>query len=193
MPQPFNPTHAVRFELGRGRVSLEGEGARVVVSADALLALCAGAGGESVKDFGRHIGTEMGRRVADRTDAGASVASLVEHLGGELALAGLGSLGVEVWGRALVLTVNESPLGNRGDPLLAAVLEGAVQRAFSRDAAVVPIDRTDGRARLAVVGRSTEATLRRWLADGTPWGDALARLNGAASSAQGGAPNAPTT
>jgi hypothetical protein len=179
MPQPFNPTHAVRFELGRGRVFLEGESARVVVSADALLALCTAAGGEGVKDFGRHIGTEMGRRVADRTGSGSSVASLVEHLGGELALAGLGSLGIEVWGRALVLTVSESPLGNPGDELLAAVLEGAMQRAFSRDAAVVPIERTDGRARLAVVGRSTQATLQRWLADGIPWGDALARLNSA--------------
>jgi hypothetical protein len=180
MSEPFNPTHAVRFELGRGRVSLnssEGPEARVLVPADALRDLCASAGADTMKDFGRRLGTEIGRRVAARLGTGSSVASMVEHLGGDLALAGLGSLGAEVWGQALVFTVTGSPLGKDGDSLLSAILEGAVQRALARDAAVVPIERTDERARLVVVSPTTAPRVRQWLAEGVSWGDALSRLS----------------
>ena len=37
---------------------------------------------------------------------------VLDHLGGELALLGLGSLGLERWGRALVLTVEGAPSAN---------------------------------------------------------------------------------
>ena len=151
----------------------------MLVPVDALAKLCAGAGHESTKDFGRRIGTEIGRRVATRVPGGGSIHTMVEHLGGELALAGLGSLGVEIWGRALVLTVTASPLGAEGDGLLAAVLEGALQRALGRDAAVIRLERTDDKARLVVVSPKSGTTLEQWLAQGVSWGDALARLNAA--------------
>jgi hypothetical protein len=182
MSEPFNPTHAVRFELGRGTVSVngsEGPEPRVLVPADALRNLCTSAGPEAMKDFGRRLGTEIGRRVATRLGKGGSVAAIVEHLGGDLALAGLGSLGAEVWGQALVFTVTGSPLGKDGDSLLGAILEGAIQRALARDAAVVPIDRTDERARLVVVSPATASRVRQWLAEGVSWGDTLSRLSGA--------------
>jgi len=177
MPQPFNPTHAVRFELGRGRVTAFGTEPRVLVPADALGRLCESAGEHGASDFGRRMGTEIGRRVAERVSSNASLPEMVEHLGGDLALAGLGSLGVEVWGRALVMTVEGSPLGSHGDVLLASVLEGAVQRALARDVAVVPIDRQDARVRLLVVSPQTAASVRDWLKNGVSWGDALTRLN----------------
>jgi hypothetical protein len=177
MGQPFNPTHSVRFELGRGRVSIDGSDARLLVPVDALHQLCASAGQESAKDFGRRIGTELGRRVAARIDGGSSVATMVEHLGGDLALVGLGSLGVEVWGRALVLTVTDCPLGRDGDALLAAVLEGAIQRGLARDVAVVPLEHDAAKARLLVANPDTAATVRSWLSSGVSWGDTLSRLN----------------
>lgn len=177
MAQPFNPTHAVRFEIGRGRVSLAGSEPRVLVPADALGKLCSSAGPEVARDFGRRLGTEIGRRVGERISATASVPEMVEHLGGDLALTGLGSLRVEVWGRALVLKVDDSPLGTEGDSVLSAVLEGALQRALARDVEVVPLERTDGAVRLVVVSPGAAPSVRRWLADGVSWGDALARLN----------------
>jgi hypothetical protein len=178
MPEPFNPTHAVRFEIARGRVSLDGTEARVLVPAAALGKLCESAGAESVKDFGRSLGTEIGRRVAARLDGGApSVTALVEHLGGDLALSGLGSLTVEIWGRALVFAVMDSPLGKEGDLLLASVLEGAVQRALARDTSLVELERSDGRVRFAVLSPKTADGVRKWLGQGVSWGDALARLN----------------
>jgi hypothetical protein len=177
MGQPFNPTHSVRFELGRGRVSMDGSEARLLVPVDALNQLCASAGPESAKDFGRRIGTELGRRVSTRIESRSSVATMVEHLGGDLALVGLGSLGVEVWGRALVLTVTDCPLGKDGDSLLSAVLEGAIQRGLNRDVAVVPLDREDAKARFLVVSPDAAGTVRRWLSEGLSWGDTLSRLN----------------
>jgi len=178
MAEPFNPTHAVRFEMGRGRVSVDGTDARVLVPADALGRLCASAGVESIRDFGRSLGTELGRRVARRLDGAApSVPVLVEHLGGDLALSGLGSLTVEIWGRALVLAITDSPLGQEGDLLLASVLEGALQRALARDAALVGLERNDGKVRFAVLSPKTAEGVRRWLGEGVSWGDALARLN----------------
>jgi hypothetical protein len=158
---------------------MAGADARLLVPAEALARLCAGAGTDSVQDFGRGLGTEMGRRVMGRLGETASVSAMVEHLGGELALAGFGSLGIEVWGRALVLTITDSPLGAEGDPLIAAVLEGAIQRAVARDAAIVRIDRANGKARLAVLRPSTASSVRRWLGDGITWGDILTRLSSA--------------
>src|SRR5689334_2855860 len=111
----FDPAQAVKFDFGTGQVSLDGA-ARLLVPPDALLALCRGAGGEAARDFGRRLGTELGRRVSSRIGIDrASVDVVIEHLGGDLALLGLGSLGAERWGRALVLTVKSSPLGSEGD------------------------------------------------------------------------------
>ena len=56
---------------------------------------------------------------------------------------GLGSLGLERWGRALVLTVDGGPFGQQLDRLLGAVLEGALQRAFGRDCRAVKLGRDD--------------------------------------------------
>ena len=175
----FDPSQAVKFDLGRGVVQLDGSADRVLVPADALLALCSSAGDEATRDFGRKIGSEVGRRAAGRlgTAAEAGLEDVLEHLGGDLALAGFGSLGIERWGRALVMTVSDSPLGAAGDSLLAAVLEGAIQRALGRDVSVVPLSRDGQWARLLVVGDKAATRVRGWLAEGVAWGDALARLH----------------
>jgi hypothetical protein len=173
----FDPSQSVKFDFARGAVEIDG-GAHLLVPTSALLALCRGAGVEAQRDFGRSLGTELGRRVAGRLRVNdASVEAVVEHLGGDLAVIGLGSLGAERWGQALVLTLSKSPLDREGDALVAAVLEGALQRAMARDAAVVPLAREEGQARLLVTSASTAGKVRAWLGDGVPWGDVLARLH----------------
>src|SRR4051812_29787773 len=140
MPEArFDPSKAVTFDLASGLVHLEGAPSRLLVPADALRALCEAAGAEASSAFGRAIGAPMGQRVASRfAGAGegagegvkkASVETIVDHLGGEMALAGLGSLALERWGHALVLVVDSSPLEGGGDRLLEAVLAGALEAA----------------------------------------------------------------
>jgi len=177
----------VKFDLGRGLVSVDDASYRVLVPSDLLAELLAQSGSDTARDFGRRIGTEMGRRVSsrlgDRTKQ-ASVEEMLGQLGAELALTGLGSLGVERWGRALVMTVQDSPLGRRGDSLVAAVLEGAIQRALGRDSVLVLLGHAENQIRLLAVSPKTATRVEQWLASGTPWTDALNRLH--QSAAQGG-------
>ena len=178
MAEPrFDPSNAVKFDLGRGQVDLDGA-PRMLVPVDALLVLCKGAGPEALRDFGRTLGTEVGRRVRERIKVDqASLESVVEHLGGDLALSGLGSLAIERWGRALVMTVSDSPLGADGDGLIASVLEGALQRGMGRDARVVKLERKNGLVRLLVTAPKTAEKVQSMLASGVPWGDLLAKLH----------------
>ena len=178
MAEPrFDPSNAVKFDLGRGHVALDGA-PRMLVPVDALLALCQGAGDEALRDFGRTLGTEVGRRVRERIKVDqASLESVVEHLGGDLALSGLGSLAIERWGRALVMTLSDSPLGAEGDALIAAVLEGALQRGMGRDARVIKLERSDDRVRLLVIAPKMAQKVRGWLDAGVAWGDLLAKLH----------------
>jgi hypothetical protein len=109
------------------------------------------------------------------------VDTVVEHLGGELALVGLGSLGLERWGRALVLVVDQSPLGAEGDGLLEALLEGALEAAAGRAVRALRLGRDAVRARFLIGGAAGVEKVRAWLAEGVPWGDALVRLHAPAA------------
>jgi len=178
----FDPTHSLEFNLDRGSVKLSGSPERVLLPADAIAALLRGADAETRRDFARRLGTEAGRRVAERIDGTAGIEAVAEHLGGEIALMGLGSLGFERWGGALVATVHGSPFRAEGDEVLAGVLEGALQRGFGRNAAVVPIQRDDTLVRLLVVSASGAERVRGWLGAGLAFSDVLARLSGAGAS-----------
>lgn len=178
----FDPSQAVKFDMGRGRIQLGGPAARVLIPSDALLPLLDSAGPEAARDFGRRLGTELGRRAAERFGEGASPDSVVEHLGGEAALVGLGSLAFERWGRALLLVITGSPLGASGDGILAAIYEGALQRGLRRTVSIVPLMREADSARLLVASEAAADKVRGWLAAGEDWGAALAKLHGGASS-----------
>jgi hypothetical protein len=180
MATRFNPSGSVSFDLVRGRVDCGGE--HVLVAADALVDLCRAAGDEAVSDFGRRLGTAVGRRIAERLGDGASSATMEEvldHLGGELAVAGLGSLGLERWGRALVLTIDGSPFGQQLDRLLGAVLEGALQRAFGRDCRAAKLMRDDRQVRFLITNPSSADKVAEWVGSGQSYGDVLARLQNA--------------
>jgi hypothetical protein len=175
----FDPTHSLEFNLDRGSVKLSGSPERVLLPVDALAALVRGADPETRRDFARRLGTEAGRRVAERIDGTASIEAVAEHLGGEIALMGFGSLGFERWGGALVATVHGSPFRGEGDELLAGILEGALQRGFGRSASVVPLQRDDTLVRLLVLSQGGAERVRGWLGSGVSHGEILARLNGA--------------
>jgi len=176
----FDPSKAVTFDLSHGLVHLDGAPLRLVVPADALGELCTAAGPEATTRFGRTMGETLGQRAAPRLDSGArtaSVEAVIEHLGGELSLAGLGSLGLERWGRALVLVVDHSPLAGAGDALLEAVLAAALEAMSGQSVRALLLGREAARARFLVAGGAGAEKVRAWLADGLSWGEALVRLH----------------
>jgi hypothetical protein len=124
----------------------------------------------------------MGRRAAARLGNGgaaaAPVEAVIEHLGGELALTGLGSLGLERWGRALVLVVDHSPLGADGDAFLEGVLAAAVAATVHSDGVrALRVGRDGVRTRFLLGGPAGTDKVRTWLAEGVPWSEALIRLH----------------
>lgn len=179
MANRFNPSGSVSFDLVRGRVDCGGD--HVLIAADALIDLCRAAGDEAVTDFGRRLGTALGMRLANRLGGSGSSASLeevLEHLGGELAILGLGSLGLERWGRALVLTLDGGPFGQQLDRLLGAVLEGALQRGFGRDCRAAKLMRDDRQVRFLIASPDSASKVSDWIGSGVSYGDALTRLQG---------------
>jgi hypothetical protein len=184
---PFDPSKAVTFDLARGLVRQEGAPSGLIVPAEALAALAHAAGPEAASAFGRSVGEAIGRRVASRFTAAdgaraAGVGAVVEHLGGELAMTGLGSLGLERWGRALVLVIDQSPLGAGGDALLESVLVGALSAAVGEPSNLTVLAREGGRVRFLIASRAAADKVRAWLDEGVSWGDALVRLHAPSSA-----------
>lgn len=200
MAEPrFDASKSVTFDLANGLVHLEGAPLRVLTPPDALLVLAGAAGPEATRDFGRALGGPMGQRVAQRLRGpaegsdlhavrGASLEAVVEHLGTELALVGLGSLAAERWGRALVLVVDHCPLAaGAGDVLLGGVLESALAAATGRAVSVGVVARDSVRARFFVGSEGAMRRLHGLIGAGTGWAEAIARLHDGASPARGGA------
>ena len=131
----------LRFDLLRGRIQNREGDAFLLLPISVMSELCRSLSSDSLASFGYAIGAEIGRRVAGRlANSSGTVADTIAELGLELATAGFGTLGVEVWGQALVFTLKETPLSfgggegvDRADPLLASLLSGILMRAFSRD------------------------------------------------------------
>jgi hypothetical protein len=181
MAEPqFNPAQALKFDFGRGQVSLQGQGLCVVVPRQALLELLAAAGNEAARNFGHQLGGDVGRRIAERLGSSVQQASIevfVDQLGGEIALLGLGSLAVERWGMALVIRMQGAPRDKNGSALVCALVSGALQRALSRDAAVIELAQSDDDLRLLVISKYAAPQVQRWLNDKVPWGEVIARLH----------------
>jgi hypothetical protein len=184
---PFDVSKAVTFDLSRGQIQKEGADSRLLVSAGALVALCRAAGADAAAAFARASGQAIGSSIATRferagSDVGAApIDAVVEHLSGELAVAGLGRLSVERWGQALVLVVDYGPATDAGDELLRALLGAAVAGAARLDLECVRLAREGDRARFFIAGRRGAEKVRQWLGSGVSWGEALVRLHPAQS------------
>lgn len=174
------------FDLAEGLVRLGGE-SRLVVPASALMALWGGASPAARRVFGRALGESIGRAAGKRLAGGnaepirvmldASPESALSELAAAWALAGLGALDMERWGRALVFVVGGSPLGGDGDELCEITLEGALSVASGKSARVVRLERVEARARFLVSNASVTARMRAELARGTVWAEVLAELD----------------
>jgi len=175
-------TRAVRFDLPQGAVRLDGDSS-LVVSARALGQLLSASTAELRASVGGEIGGAMGARVQKRlgnADAvrGASLEVAVSHLSAELSLCGFGTLALERWGRALVVHVSGAPVD--APDFFASLVASAVSRATGASAFSTVLDAREG-VRILIASQAAAQRARGWLDQGVPWGEAVARLQGASS------------
>jgi hypothetical protein len=100
--------------------------------------------------------------------------AFVTQLAGEGALAGVGVLSIERWGRALVVVIEKSPLVGT---LLAPLVASAIEAAFGRRVWGALLSRDEHAARVLVASESAVERVREAIASGTAWGEALAMLH----------------
>ena len=194
----FDPAKSVSFDLARGQVELRDGDPQVLVPAAALSALFSGE--EGPRGFGRAVGVGAVGRVAARFAANArpgggrganvrelmraaSLETIVELLGGELATMGLGSLRVERWGQALLFVLDPCTLDERADEMLCGLVEGALESVAARPASAIVIDRADGSARVLVASADAVARAKVILARGSSFVEVITALHGENQSA----------
>lgn len=179
----FDPSGAIRFDIKSGAASDTGGARLVVVPAAALESLDRTTPG-ALAHLGSEIGRGCGARVAARLGGDGEVRAatlevVVTHLAGELALAGLGVVHLERWGRALVLVVSNPAVNSDG--FVGAALSGALAAASGREVAVAPLGHEGTAARYFVGTQQTVVKVRSLLSQGKSWSDVLGVLQKGAS------------
>jgi hypothetical protein len=176
----FNPAQSVRFDLAHGAVRDGGDDRLLLVPLTALMELVDAAPLAAVEAMGRALGSAIGRRAAARIEdaAGSSLEDFVTQLAGEAALVGVGVLGVERWGRALVVVLEDSPLR---DAIVAPLVGAALEAASRRKVASLLLSRDPQTARVLVSSDRAVGRVREWIGSGVLWGDAIAKLHGGGS------------
>jgi hypothetical protein len=177
MTPRFDPSRSILVDLARGQLKDDEGAARLNIPAHLLARLCEQAGPEATKDFAEALGTDLGRRIQSRLGKfteKASVEEWVEHLGGQLALLGLGNLLIEQWGKALVLRLTGAPTGC--SRLGSGVLKGSLSRALGRQVDLVSFEHEDDVAFL-VLSPDSAQKIRELANQGTGLGQAVDQLH----------------
>lgn len=175
----FDPARSVVFDLNRGQVTLDGGGPLVLLPADVLTAVCGQLDVGVVRQLGAALGKQAGMRIRARLQrlGAPSLEVMVEQLGGELSLGGLGSLVLERWGQALVARIDGCPLSTHGPELLGGYVEGALLTSVDREVTALALEQTAQSVRLLLGGKAASARIKSSLQAGGSWGDALAALH----------------
>ncbi|MGD0677108.1 MAG: hypothetical protein ABSC94_16965 [Polyangiaceae bacterium] len=174
----FDSARAVRFDLSRGAIRAAARDERLLlVPSSALVELIRAAPSHAAEGLVRALGTAIGSRAAARIGAaeGASVESFVTQLAGEAALTGLGALGMERWGQAMVVVLQDCPLPA---PFLSSLVSSAITASSGRAVSSVLLAADDHTARILVSSERGARRVHDWIAAGTPWADALSKLQG---------------
>jgi hypothetical protein len=177
----FDPTLAVRFDLPQGSVRAGWPEDRIfLVPAAALAELALAAPTSAREGFARALGAGLGRRSAARMldPQASSLDEFATQLAGEAALAGLGKLSAERWGRALVIVIEDSPLSDPAGSIVVPLVAAALEAASGRKVWCTLLSRDERAARVLVSSEGATTRVRGWIAGGMAWGDALVKLHG---------------
>lgn len=174
----FDPNGAVRFDLSRGAAS-DARGARLLVMPAAALEAIERAHAPAIAALGTEIGRACGGKVASRLGGdggvrGAQLEVVVTHLAGELAIAGVGSVHVERWGRAMVCVVSNPSFPS--DAFLSAVLAGALGAASGREVAAAPLGRDGNAIRFFIGAKATADRVRGFVAQGKGFAEIVTNI-----------------
>jgi hypothetical protein len=182
----FDPARAVRIDFPRGAALASDDERVVLLPAAALTELTLEASPELRLTLGKAMGASLGARIASRLGgsdgaSGSTLETFLNELAGEVAASGLGTLGLERWGRALVITVGNAAVDD--DAFLAGLVGAALATATGKDTHAVQLSSTDGTAKLLVASRATAERVRGWIAGGETFGKIMEKLhaNGGAS------------
>lgn len=182
----FNPSKAVVFDLARGGVHLgrrssgEAGPAHVLLPTELFATLVDHYAG--ARALGHTVGTDVVKRALARggQDTGSmrslTLAEVVDLVGGELALLGLGSLRVERWGDAMLFVLDPCALDARADAFVEGLVEGIVEVGGARDAHAVVIDRADGTVRVLIGGPEAAERAKEMAAVGAPFTEIVTEL-----------------
>lgn len=184
MVSTFDPSRAVRLDFPRGAALASNDERLVLVPAAALIELTLEAPSELRVTLGKAVGASLGARVAKRLGGSdgttrATLEAFLNDLAAEVAAAGLGTLGLERWGKALVATVGNAAVDD--DAFLAGMVGTALATATGKDTHAVHIGSADGKARLLIASRGTAERVRGYVAAGESFGSILEKLHGGAA------------
>jgi hypothetical protein len=189
----FNPSKAVVFDLARGAVHV-GSGAsgaaasearstapsHVLVPAELFATLVDHYAGS--RALGHTIGGDIVKRALGRVGQGTgtlrsmSLNEVVDLVGGEVALLGLGSLRIERWGDAMLFALDPCALDERADAFVEGLIEGIVEVGGGRAAHAAVIDRTNDTARVLVGGPAAADRAKAMALIGTPFTEIVSDL-----------------
>jgi hypothetical protein len=179
----FDPNGAVKFDLKSGAAS-DARGQRVVLLPSTAIDALAKSNEAVVIQLGSDLGRACGARVSQRLggDNGVRAAQLdvvVSHLAGEIAIAGIGAVHIERWGRAMICVVTNPSVAS--DAFLGAVVAGALSAAAGRELVPAPLGREGAEVRFFVGARATADRARALAQQGKKFSEIVAALQGAAS------------
>ena len=179
MPAPaFDPHGAVRFDLKSGATS-DPRGARLVLLPAAALEALERTTPGALAFLASELGKGCGARVAANLGGDAAVRScdletVVTHLAGELAIAGLGAISVERWGKALVFVVANPSVASDG--FVSGALAGALLAATGREVSVGALGKDGATSRYFVGTPATITKIRGLVSQGKSWSDVLGTI-----------------
>lgn len=184
---PFDPNGAVRFDMSSGAAS-DARGTRLVLMPAAALEALERTTPGALAHLGSEVGKACGARVASRLGGDKAVREatlevVVSQLAGELAIAGLGAVHLERWGRALVIVVDNA--GVASDGFMNAALGGALVAATGREVAVAPIGKDGTTVRYFVGAPATVLRARGLVSQGKSCGDILTVLQESSAQKKG--------
>jgi hypothetical protein len=139
----------------------------------------------AVAALGTELGRACGARVAARLGGdggvrGAQLEVVVSHLAGELAVAGIGAVHVERWGRAMVCVVSNPSFAS--DAFLSGVLGGALGAASGRDVAAAPLGKDGNALRFFIGTKATAERVRGLVGQGKGFAEIVTTLQRAGGS-----------